>query len=30
MKQQKIVKQTTRCTAEALDLRSPAGRPLRF
>jgi hypothetical protein len=30
MKQQQIVKQTTRCTEEALDLRSPSGRRLPF
>jgi hypothetical protein len=30
MKQQKIVKRTTRCTLVALDLRSPAGLLLPY
>jgi hypothetical protein len=30
MKQQQIVKRTSRCAEEALDLRSPSGRPLPF
>jgi hypothetical protein len=30
MRQQQIVKRTTRYSQEALDLRSPSGRPLLF
>ena len=30
MRQQQIVKRTTRTTQEALDLRSPSGRSLPF
>jgi hypothetical protein len=30
MRQQQIVERTTRSAPEALDLRSPAGRVLRF
>jgi len=30
MRQQRIVKRTTRYTLEALDLRSPAGLLLRY
>jgi hypothetical protein len=30
MKQQQIVKRTSRCAEEALDLRSPSGCPLPF
>jgi len=30
MKQQQIVKRTTRSTQQSLDLRSPAGRHLPF
>ena len=30
MKQQRIVKRTTRCTLESVDLRSPAGLLLPY
>ena len=30
MKQQQIVKRTTRCAQEALDLRSPSGHSLPY
>lgn len=30
MKQQQLVKRTTRCTQEAVDLRSPSGHSLPF